>query len=350
MKLKTDEVRATFAMVDAVPAMPAVESSQFVRMAHQGKVLTLSLSGMLWAQASLKTGDDGKWQFFADRRVLKAFLATAKGTEIDFACKGTQLVLKAGQTLDIPSHADVAGYERWTSARTFTLPDEWLAALETLVRYCPNIPGMEHVDAVSFEKGWGAVSTDTMVMAAVLDDKAVWTLLMPSGVAGLIKQFPGAKLCADKTGFGVVTGAGWVYQPMNDSLKKFPMAKIKQTVEDAAKVKPVATMLVSDLSAALTDAVAFLLDANESAQVTVGKDALLVTVDVHGGKFQRTVKATGSGTQAAVRWPVKQLQAWLAYLSSVKSDAEIGYAKEPGMNILLCKLGERQTVLVFADS
>jgi len=61
VKLKIDDVRSAFAMVDAVPAMPAVESSQFVRMAHQGKSLTLSLSGTLWAQASLKTGDDGKW-------------------------------------------------------------------------------------------------------------------------------------------------------------------------------------------------------------------------------------------------------------------------------------------------
>jgi len=139
------------------------------------------------------------------RRVLKAFLSTAKGTEIDFACKGTQLVLKAGQTLDIPSYAQYLATNAGRPLKTFTLPDDWLAALQTLVRYCPTIPGMEHVDAVSFEKSWGAVSTDTMVMAAVLDAKAGWTLLLPSTVAGLIKQFPGAKLCADKTGFGVVT-------------------------------------------------------------------------------------------------------------------------------------------------
>jgi len=128
------------------------------------------------------------------------------------------------------------------------------------------------------------------------------------------------------------------------------MTKIKQTVNDAAKVKPVATMLVSDLSAALTDAVAFLLDANESAQVTVGKDLLLVTVDVHGGKFQRTVKATGSGTQAAVRWPVKQLQAWAGLLEFGEVGRGNRIRQGAGMNILLCKLGERQTVLVFADS
>jgi len=34
----------------------------------------------------------------------------------------------------------------------------------------------------------------------------------------------------------------------------------------------------------------------------------------------------------------------------VQTDATVGYAKEPGMNILLCQLAERQTVLIFADS
>jgi len=350
VKLKLESIRSAFALVASVPAITAVDSSAFVRLEHGAGHFTLDLCGVLWGHASIKTGDTQKWEFFVDRRVLSAFLSTAKGQDVDIICKGTQLVMKAGQTLDIPSHDAVTGYQTWKPAKTFSMSGDWIAGLQTLVRYCPAMPGMEYVDAVNFQRGYGAIATDTMVIAAILDPKAAWTMLVPSSLASLIKQFDGAQLAAEKTGFGIVTELGSVYQPLDDNLNTYPVQKLKEVINGAAKSKVLAEMDVTELRGVLDDAAAFLMDTNESAVVSVEDGALTANVEVHGGKFQRSIKVTGKGAVKPSRWPVKQLAPWLAYLDGVDPESKVGYAREPDLRILLSKVGGRQNVLVFADS
>ena len=361
MKLKLEDLRAAFAVVDTVAANPAAEASQFVRLAAGRGNLTLSLSGILWSSASLPLPEKSEWEFYADRRVLKSWLSTACKDEIDIACKDGKLSMRCGQSLDIPTHEPVSGYEVWQPSKTFSFPEEWQSILDSLRNYCPTMPGMEHVECCWFQKGWGAMATDLNVVAAVLDDKTPWTLMLPAAMTGVIKQFPAAKLCADKHmmdnpsigkpeavyGFGAVVPGGWIYQALDDALKQYPSTGIKDRIAAAiAVVDPLASAKVQDLSGAMQACSEFLLDKNETAMATPANGSLMIAVDVHGGKFQRRVLANCKAAEG-IRWPVKQIAPWLQFCSGWAESVE--WVRLEGASALRCS-GDGQTyVLVFAD-
>ena len=362
MKLKLEDLRAAFAIVDTVAPNPAAEASQFIRLSVGGGNLTLSLSGILWSSASLPLPEKLEWEFYADRRVLKSWLSTARKDEIDIACKDGKLSMRCGQSLDIPTHDLVAGYEQWQAGKTFSFPEEWQSILDSLRNYCPAPgTGMEHVECCWFQKDWGAMATDLNVVAVVLDEKTPWTLMLPTAMAGVIKQFPAAKLCADTHkvdhpftgkpeavyGFGAVVPGGWIYQVLDDALKRYPSTGIKDRIAAAiAVVDPLASAKVQDLSDAMQACSEFLLDGNETAMATPANGSLMIAVDVHGGKFQRRVLANCKAAEG-IRWPVKQIAPWLQFCSGRAESVEWVRLKEA--SALRCS-GDGQTyVLVFAD-
>ncbi len=63
MKIRLEDLKAAFAVVDAVAATPVAESSQFVRLDNDGVSLKLTMTGLLWAESKVPMIDaKGKWR------------------------------------------------------------------------------------------------------------------------------------------------------------------------------------------------------------------------------------------------------------------------------------------------
>jgi hypothetical protein len=349
VKLKLEDLRAAFAVVDNVQASPVQESSQLVRLKRTEADLTLALTGSLWAEARVPTPNEpGKWTAYADRRALKAFLATAKAAEVEIFYKD-KLILKAGQRLEVAPHAVVSGYESWTPKTTFVLADEETAALKVMVKYLPEMAGSEHCEAVSFSKDYGSIATDTLCVEAELDAACKQTLFLPAALAKVLAA-TGGKLGADKSGVGAVLAAGVVYQPLSSELDRYPTDKLRTLVETAAKAPPLFTAKAADLASALAVAAQFLLDKAEAATVTAVNKGLSISVGMTAGSFQRAVAVAGEvKLKDPVQWSVKRILPWLEYVAALKADGEVSYAKLPNAGAFRFSNGTRKSVLICAD-
>src|SRR6266404_6284303 len=138
MKLKLEEFKQAFDVCDYVQSSPVADSSQFVRLKREESKLTLSLTGMLYAEATVKCAESGKWTAFIDRRALRAFLNTSKSTEIEFFYKD-KLILKTDQRLEVAPRSVITGYETWTPKNLFDLEPDQAKILKTAMRYLPHM-------------------------------------------------------------------------------------------------------------------------------------------------------------------------------------------------------------------
>lgn len=356
MKLKLEDVQAAHSVIDCVVASPVLESSQFVRLKQDGNSLTLSLTGTLWTSATVKSKEPGgKWTAYVDRRVLKPFLSTATGADLEVFYKD-KLTLKSGQRLEIPAHAVITGYEAWTPKQAYDLPDDQMTALRTYVKYLPNVAGSEHVEAVCFLKGYGMVSTDTLFMAAVLGTEVKNDFFLPAALANVLAS-TGGKIAADAAGVGAAFPNGFAYQPLSADLERYPVNSCKAAIDGAVKAPALARMLASNLAPAMAVASQFLIDKQESATVSpyTGKSltvnsGLQIAVDCGAGKFQRVVPLIGKcEMREPVTWSVKKLQPWLDYAAASRADCVVEFAKLPNASALRFVDGKRKSVILFAD-
>jgi hypothetical protein len=331
LRIKLDELQTAFKIIDNVAASDAIVSSQFVRMQRSGNALRMTLTGALWADATIKSSDSGKWTTYADRRAMKAFLSTAVGPDVELFFKD-KLTLKAGQRLEIPSRTSISGYENWSPKNSFDLTDLQTAVLKTGIRFLPRMSGMDHVDAIYFGKGYGMLATDTLAMFAALGVGAASDFFLPSAVAKVLAG--GGKLATDDKGAGADMLKGFVYQPRSTELNNYPLTSSKAAIDAALKADVVAKIKVGELLTVVRTASQFLLDKNEVAQVsnsagdlTKGK-GLTVAVDLPAGKFERVLPIIGaSKLKDTVGWPLKPLTPWMEFVSAVKDDAEVEYVR-----------------------
>ena len=341
MKLKLDDVRAAFAVVDNVQPSPVADSSLFIRLRPNGNKLSMSATGTLWAGAEAVAQDvGGKWIAWVDRRVLKPFLDTAKGPDIEFFYKD-ELIIKSGQRLEVALHTPISGYESWNPKSSFDLPDEQKTLLATLNKYLPIQAGTENVAAVWFAKEYGIVSTDTIVIAAslVACDK---DFFLPPEVAELVTG--AAKLAVDKTGVGAKIGPGFVYQPLSSELDNYPKDAIKDQIKiglDAAAAFKVSASVLKEL---LSIASQFLIERNEVLIIEPTKSGFNAKVDLAVGKFQRSV-ACKCSLAAPTSWPVKRLLPWMEYAGT----DEVEFAKPQDSGAFRFERGGFKHVLMFAD-
>ena len=354
MKIKLDAAREAFDVVDHVAASPVLESSQFVRIKQSGPELTLALTGTLWAEASALGEGEGKWTAWADRRALKAFLATARGDDLEVFYKD-KLVLRAGQRLESQPHASIGGYERWEPQKVFDLTDDQRSAVRTAVNYLPDMAGSEHVEAAWFSQGYGVIATDTLFMMAVTGSDVKTDFFLPAAVAQVLAGSDG-KLAADGQGVGVILPLGRVYQPLDSKLDGFPKDNCKAMVANAKKSQALASMKAAELRDCLATASQFLLDKQEVAKVEASKTGVLFTVDMSGGKFERVVKTQAAcGIKTPVLWPVKKIMPWLDHAVGVGSSAlEVEFAhmqmtKDAGAGVLRFSENKRSHVFIFVD-
>jgi len=350
MKLKLEEVREAFAVIDAVSPSPVTESSQFARLRAQNSELTMTMTGTLWAEAKVKgSAEGGKWTVYAERRSLKAFLATATGEELELFYKD-KLILRAGQRLEVASHSPISGYESWTPKAAFDLTDDQKTALKTMVKYLPNIAGSEHVEAIFFDKDYGIIATDTLCIMAILGETGTPSFFLPAGVAQVLASTEG-KIGSDKSGVGIIKAAGFVYQPLSADLDRFPSDKCKNLLETAQKTPIGFKAKASDLACALNVAGQFLLDKADSARVeSKVKGGLLVSVDFASGIFQRSVPIKEEKKlSGAIQWPLRRVIPWLEYIASRKTDVIVEYAKMANASVFRFEDGKQTHLFVFAD-
>ena len=348
MKVQKEDFQEAFKMCDAVQASPVLETSQFIRLKQNGKELSLSLTGSLWAESKVSASEGtGKWTAWIDRRALKAFLNTAIGVEVELFYKD-KLILKSGQRLEVALRSAISGYETWTPTTTFDLTDDQKAVLKTAVKYLPNAAGAENLEAVYF--GSDIIVTDSLFMLGVMESSVKNAFFLPSEVARFLTA-NGGSLAVDKNGIGVSLGSGFVYQPLSSKLKNYPVDKCKAALQEGLDTIAVARVRASELLSALSVASQFLIDKLESATAVFKGSSIILTVDLSASKFQRIVPTlvTGASLDAPVSWPLRKIIPWFEYAVSVKDDIEIEFAKTSNASAFRFEDGPRKNVFLSAD-
>jgi hypothetical protein len=347
MKISVEELRAAFDVVNAVDDDAAVESSHFIRLQQNQKQISLTLTGTLWGEASADGDGNGKWTAYVDRRVMKAFLATANGKEIEILYKD-KLILKANSRIELALHTPITGYESWKPAATYDLSDELKAIINTGAKYLPSSAGTENVSAICFRKDYGVIATDTLFLFGVLSVKLPADVLIPPAIAKLAGDTSG-KLATDNDGAGIALPNGFVYEPRSTKLSKYPFDGCKNRIDEAAKTAPlIATASVKDTNTVFKDAQMFLLDKAEAGVVEAREKGIQLTITLGTGTFRRTIPATLKG-KLETKIAVKKFLPWLDLVSKVKEDAVIEVAKVQGALVMRFLHGKVHYVFLAAD-
>lgn len=345
MKVKAEELKAAFAVIDNVAVNSVLEQSQFIRIRQDGERLTLALTGSLWSEAVVKGATTGgKWTEFADRRLLRAFMSSCSAKEVDIFFKPKEkLTFKADQKLEVASHAPVPGYEAWKQMPATELFSEDRASLTAAVKYLPqNMAGTENMNGVWFGREH-IIATDSISMLGFYGASNKSEFVMPAEAA-LFLAANDAKVAIDADGVGAVLPTGYVYQPRSTQLDSYPHAAAKAQLDAGLKAKPSITLAADELLDVLRIACGFIFDKSEACRIEMqGKD-LLVTVDMAAGKFQRTVKVAGS-LPMPVDIAAKRIMPWLEFAKS----AQVEYAKMQNCSMLRFADKKKRNVLLVAD-
>jgi hypothetical protein len=344
MKISIDDARAALAVLSNVAVSPAAESSQYVRLKVNKSELTMTMTGLIWAEARVTGSEGGIWTAYVERRAFKAFLDTATGKDLELFYKD-QLVLRSGQRLEVAPHAPITGYESWEPKSTISLTGDQKLALKTAVKYLPEMAGADHVNAVWFAKDFGVIATDTLWVMGVQDSPIKTDFFLPASIANVLAN--DGLVGIDKAGVGAVLMNGVVYEPMTGDLDGYPKDGFLKALTAGTKAKTLVTVKARDLLEVLRTASMFLLDNNAVVTMENAKGRLSATVNLGTGKFQRTIPVAGigPGLDAPTDWLAKKIIPWLEYAVARKDDAEIRIAKTPNADVL--KSGS--DILVFSN-
>jgi hypothetical protein len=349
MKIPSQELREAFEVVSAVEDDAAIESSHFVKLQQNQKQLLLTLTGTLWAVATAKgNGDIASWTAYVDRRILKAFLASADGKEVVVQYKDKQLTLKANSRIDLDHHAAISGYESWKPASTHDLSEELLDIIRTGVEYLPSKAGADNVAAINLQKDYGVIATDTLFVFGVLGAKLPVTAYIPPAVADAMRTQSG-KLAVDRDGVGIALARGVLYEPLSSKLSKYPLTDCKHHLDTAVKQTPLASVRAKYASTVFREAKAFLLDKAEAGLLESVVDGVQLTIKLATGTFRRTIPATLKGTLPETKISVKKFVPWLDLVSKIKDDGLIEIIKIPKALAMRFTNDKKQYVFIAAD-
>lgn len=350
MKIPIKDVREAFAVCSYVQTNEISESSRFVRLRVNGDKLSMSMTGNLYAEAEVKGAEGGKWTAFVERKAFKAFLDTAKGDELELFYKD-KLVLRGGQRLEVAPHVPISGYESWTPKSTVDLTEEQQKVIKASLSYLPTvIAGSEHVDAIYFRKDYGIVSTDTVVIFAILGFEVKSSFFIPPALGKVLSGEKG-KIGIDSSSIGLVLPKGFIYQPISADLDKYPFDKLKAFIEDSLKAKVVATIKAKDLFRALRAASQFLTDKNEDTQIEPTKQGIQITIDMSSGRFQRVVPTIPASPtfDSPINWRIKKIAPWLDFAMSIKEDVEVEMLRVTNATIFRFVEAKKTYLSLFAD-
>lgn len=349
MKVKTEDLRAAYKLVDNVPINLVLESSQFVRIGQDKDNLTLSMTGALQAGATL-TGQSqgGKWTAYVDRKTLRSFISTASDPEIEIFYKD-KLTMKSGQRIELALHGAITGYESWTPKSAFDLEDDQKSFIRMAVKYLPNIAGTENCEAIWFDKE-RIIVTDKIFMVELQGSSVKQSFLMPPDIARFLASTP-EKIAVDKIGVGVSAANGFVFQTKSSALDTYPIDSIKAILAEGAKSKTIFKVKADELSSALKIATQFIPDKSDGVTIESKDKSLLLTVATSTGKFQKAVKIVATSTLAnPAKIPAQKLCYWLDYAgSSELSYSRISTAQLSNISVFQFTESNRKNTLIVAD-
>ena len=353
MKIKTDDLRAALSVIDNVAPNSFMDSSTYISLSAVGGKLYLKLTGILRASANVAIPNSEKWQAYIDRKMFRSFIGTAS-EEIEITYSDKQISLSAKQSLNVPTHAPIVGYEVWKAdpkAKQVTVTSAHVNAIKSLSAYKPTAPGMEHVAAICFDaKHTMAFATDTIFMSAMTDKAFSHNWLLPIEAAGVVaKLATSGNTVVDKTGVGVQLTNGWIFQPQPTTLDSYPTTQCLQVLNNASSLKPLATVTAGDLQQVLKAATEFVTSSLLPMVIAADKNAVSISVDVHGGKFQRSVDAKVTGKVAGVQWPSHGVLPWVSEIAKIQEDTPIIVARDNNSTILRVQTPDTQRLLVFAE-
>jgi len=350
MKIPTSDLRSAFELCDAVESETTFESSLFVRLTQDATELTLALAGTIWAEARASGSEgSGKWTAYVDRRILKAFLATARD-EVQAISKDSKLMLRSGNKLELPHRADINGYQSWKPAKKYDVPDELKRIMAAGIEYLPDTAGAEHSAAINVRTDC-VIATNTLCLMGVFGASFPENVLVPPEVAKFISK-NGGKLGTDKNGVGAVTDHGTLYQTRSSHLDNYPLANVQKHLAAAVKWPTSAVVDADDLLDAVKTGTQFLLDKQELGLVQSVDKGLSLFIELAGGpgsQFRRVIPAAVKIPLPEIRWAVKKATPWLEFAVDVDKSAKIEIARAPGALVFRFDHQKKQYVFLSSD-
>lgn len=315
MKIRTEDLRAAFQLLDHVPQMDTIESSRFIRCLSIDDNMVMHLAGTLTGFSNIKVKNGSKLKFHLDRKALGGFLAAATGDEITMQ-SGDKILLQQGRNkLEVAKPADVGGYANppeIKKGKRLELTPEEFTRLQMLTKYIPRKSIDERYSALQGIKGFGWLAMDGMVMTA-------WKCDIDSNTA-----IPGALFQAMQEGDefslhdGVAvckTKAGILSQSLHADLSLFPIDKTKGVAEKSFAAKPVAEVQMEAWLNALRYFEGFPME-DAYLDCEAGKAQLQLRLSGPGIKVETVIPAKVTGTTEKMRWELSKLSPWAAAVGS----------------------------------
>jgi len=359
MKLDTQECLAAFKIVDQVDTQAGLPSSQFVRLVAKKSDLQMSLTGLCIGQAVCAIQEPGPdWTWYLDRRVLSAFLTSAKTKTIIVTVQKDNLQWQAGrQKVTMAGMEPIAGYATWGAKGTslLKLAPELRKELAVHAVYAPVTAAADHLSAVCLCKGYGILASDSFVVSVCLDKAQTATVRLPVLLARLLSTVKDAtSVLVDNTGAGIKYPQGYLYQPLSDNcIKSYPLKKIcgVVTAQMAAPVtlKVKAKVFLDTLSHLKN----FIFGSDTDLQVTCRPAATagmaLLSLDVMQGQAQTSMAAEYT-KDFKLTWMIAKILPWVEYVAGLDPEQVITCGQKDGCHIFAAKDHKQHRLLIVAES
>jgi hypothetical protein len=358
MKLVTEELKATFAIVDKVDSHAGLLASQYVKLTFDKAKLAMSLCGLIIGESNMSTDGSLQGTFFADRRVFGAFLSTAKSKEADLAIKDGQMVMTGGkQKVLLSGVEEVSGYSVWTApkkAKTISITPILKKELGVISQYAPITAAADHLSAVYMVEGYGIIATDQFNVAVCLDSKVETTVPLPVSLTKLISGMDAKEVVTDANGAGIKLGKGYLYQALSTRLSEYPLETLQKLVATNSKSPVLASFKLEDLAIGLAYLKSFVFGSGDDAVVEINcaADAMdsLFTLTMAQGKANRKVAlASKASKEVTLKWPLLQAMPWIEHLNALDPELTLNCTQGEGNHGLRAKHAGKQYILLMAD-
>jgi hypothetical protein len=327
MKADTEELRIAFQIVDQVDNQPGLLSSQFVQLKAGKDFLEMSLTGLCTSQATIPTSGNENWTWYIDRRILQAFLSTAKTKTVTFDVQKDILLCQSGRQKITAANMDtVTGYASWTPPKgsiQLTLTPELRRELVLHSKYAPTTAAADQLSAVYICKGYGILASDSFVVAVCLDTSYQKTTPLPVLLSSLLSSNSVASVLVDKQGAGVQYKQGYLYQPLSDNcISSYPLKKIAHVVATQLSGKPELRVKAKVFLETLTHLKSFIFGTDTDTKITCisGQPGqTLLSLTVTQGKVQ-TGMAAEYKTDFKIELALAKLLPWVEYINSINGE------------------------------
>ncbi len=354
MKIVTQDLQEAFKVVDQVDTQPGLASSQFLRLEASDTELKLSLTGLCVGYVTCPVEEGKDWMWYIDRRVVSAFLASAKSKAITVDHKDNALLWKSGRQRITSTAMDaVTGYANWVpSGNKLALTATLRKELALHAQYAPQTAAADHLSAVCLCKGYGVLASDSFVVATCLDKTQPTSLKLPVLLTSLMGN--GAAVLVDKNGAGIQYSNGYLYQPLaTNCVTGYPLKKIAQVVTERSGLKPLLKVKARSFFDTLTHLKNYVFGSITDLLVTCTASKtpghVNLTLDVISGQAQTAMEADYA-TEFKLSWNLGKLLPWAEHIASLDGDTVVSCGQKDGCYVFSARIGKPLRMLVIAET